>query len=187
MFTTVRPRPQPPNSTRRPFEQRPIPRLRGVSAPYCDRTTLSQVLTMKTKLAPIMLCLSVLLPSAGRAELIKYGQVFRFEPAQQIEFPDFHLQFIGRKPNVFYPGSTSRRLGDVYEFGVSTPTTSQVIRWSSGTGEIGPEVFEVQGKCFWLELHGSDRFGRLEENQAVVSLDSGFPTSCKRSEGRDNP
>lgn len=138
---------------------------------------------MKTKLAAIALCPALLLPCAGRAESVKYGQVFRFEAAQPIDFPDFGLQFIGRKPNAFYPGSTTRRLGDIYEFRVSTPSTTQLLRWSSGTGVIGPEVFEVQGKCFRIELRRSDRFGRLEENQAVVSLDGGSPTSCERSEG----
>lgn len=107
--------------------------------------------------------------SLAVAESINYGQKFDFEPSRKIEFPDFELQFVERKPGSFYRGSTSRRLGDIFEFRVFSHGTNQVLRWSSGTGDIGPGTFVVGNKCFWLKLVRSDKFGTLESGQAVVS------------------
>jgi hypothetical protein len=111
----------------------------------------------------------------GNPDSINYGQKFVYEPTREIDFPDFRLKFLGTKPN----GSTgSLQLGAIYEFQVVTPTTSQVIQWSSGTGDIGPEVFEAQGKCLWLELRSSDNYGKLQDSEAVISLDRRKPSSC---------
>lgn len=137
---------------------------------------------MKQVLLPATLILALtFLPSVGNAESTKYGQKFEFKPGSGTEFPDFHLQFVEQKPGSFFPGSTTLRMGDVYEFRLSSLGANKIIRWSSGTGDLGPTAFKVQGKCFWLELKTSDEFGKLDDNQGIVSLRRS-PTDCRPDE-----
>lgn len=128
----------------------------------------------------ILLVLALIMPAVCTAESIAYGQKFAFKAAAVLEFPDFRLQFVDRKPGHFFPGSTSHRLGDIYEFLVITPAVNQVVEWSSGTGDLGPTNFKVQ-KNFWLELHRSDTYGTLGDNQAVISRRD-EPTDCGKDE-----
>jgi hypothetical protein len=45
-----------------------------------------------------------------------------------------------------------------------------VVSWSSGTGDIGPVQFEIDGKRFLLELRQSDKLGKLQGNELVIWL-----------------
>lgn len=129
----------------------------------------------------ILLLLAFIMPAVSAAESIAYGQKFSFKAAEDLEFPDFRLQFVDRRPGPFFPGSTSHRLGDVYEFRVIAPAFNQIVEWPSGTGDIGPTNFKVQKKCFWLELQRSDTYGSLGDNQAVISRRD-EPTDCGQDE-----
>ena len=137
---------------------------------------------MKPICATAILLLA-LLPLVGNAETTKYGQKFSFKPGQNFEFTDFRLEFIDRKLGPFSPGSTTHRLGDIFEFQVVSAAGSQTIYWSTGTGDIGPTTFRIRHKCFWLELLRSDDFGKLGENQAVASHRS-KSEDCGQEEAR---
>jgi hypothetical protein len=56
-----------------------------------------------------------------------------------------------------------------YDFRVTSAHGTQTISWSSGTGDIGPVLFQVDGQRYALELQISDKLGKLKENELVVS------------------
>jgi hypothetical protein len=107
-----------------------------------------------------------------------YGKKFMYLPAREIEFPDFRLKFIGDRDGGSINGLL---LAPIFDFEVLTSSESKLIHWSSGTGDIGPTSFKVQKKCFWLELRSSDAYGRLGDNEAVISRRD-EPTDCGQDE-----
>ena len=107
----------------------------------------------------------------------RYGSPFSYEVAKSITFPDFSFRYDGTEPGANYPG-TNRRMGDVIQFRVETAEKSQAVSWSSGTGDIGPSFFKVGMACFRLELKQSDKIGRLEAGNAVISRETEM-TNCQ--------
>jgi len=151
------------------------------SPPSPRRWQKRYLLKSMRPLSLIVFILAGFPPSVSVAESVDYGKMFSFKEPKIHEFSDFRLQFIGQKPGAFFPGSTSHRLGDVYQFRVIEPPMDQVVEWSSGTGDIGPTTFKVHKKCFWLELMFSDTFGRLSNDQAVISQRD-KPADCGQDE-----
>jgi hypothetical protein len=73
-----------------------------------------------------------------------------------LNYPDFSLRFIEKKPGQFYPGSTTHRLSDVYVFNIKKGENVQTVNWSAGTGAIGPIEFTVDGQKYLLEMLKSE-------------------------------
>ena len=96
----------------------------------------------------------------------RYLQRVRYALNQTIVFPDFTLRYTGStvvKARVYPQGFTFDN------FVVDAGGKRQVVRWSAGTGDIGPAVIKVGGKTFWLELAISDQLGMLGPGVLVVS------------------
>jgi hypothetical protein len=95
-----------------------------------------------------------------------YGTRVKYRVGQKIEFPDFTVEFVGerRQTTPAYPRGFL-----YYDFKVRNANVEKVVSWSSGTGDIGPVAFEIGGKRFLLELRASDKLGKLEENELVIS------------------
>jgi hypothetical protein len=95
----------------------------------------------------------------------EYGQRVRFGIGQQLHFPDFTLTYVGERhvaSEVFPRGFT------YHDFKITHGEEEAQVSWSSGTGEIGPVFFEVEGEEYQLELRYSDKLGQLAENQLVI-------------------
>lgn len=136
---------------------------------------------MKFKLFVITIIL-MFLPGCSRSladpNSTRYGQKFMYHPAREIQFPDFRLKFVGDRAG----GSISGLLlAPIFDFQVLTSNESKLIHWSSGTGDIGPTGFKVQKACFWLELDYSEAYGRLGDNEAVISRRD-EPQDCGQDE-----
>ena len=43
-----------------------------------------------------------------------------------------------------------------------------MVSWTTGTGVIDPTNFEIDGKHYQLELHRSDKLGKLKDNELVI-------------------
>lgn len=98
----------------------------------------------------------------------EYNRVTDFEQGRVYDFPDFKLEFIGeRTEKKDTPGgSISFRYSD---FSVTGKNETKKLSWSSGTGDIAPLLFEIDGVKFELELSHSDYFGRnLSKNELVI-------------------
>jgi hypothetical protein len=106
---------------------------------------------------------------AASEQNASYGSRVKYGPGQKIEFPDFTIQYVGerRKETPAYPKGFL-----YYDFKVRTPSIEKIVSWSSGTGDIGPVEFEIGGKRFLLELRRSDKLGKLNENELVISKGS---------------
>src|SRR5258708_456840 len=73
-----------------------------------------------------------------------------------IQFPAFTLTYIGDRrvvPEKFPHGFL------YYDFRVTSAHGTQTVSWTSGTGDIGPVLFRVDGEEFALELRISDKLG----------------------------
>ncbi|MFZ4683239.1 MAG: hypothetical protein ACOYMS_12105 [Terrimicrobiaceae bacterium] len=115
------------------------------------------------------LLLPVLLGLALTASAADYGQKVEFAKSRTLAFPDCELVFLGQRrvaSPVFKPGFT------FYDFRVTSGGETKTVSWSSGTGEIGPALFEIAGKRFLLELKASEASkGWLKENELVLWRD----------------
>jgi hypothetical protein len=99
--------------------------------------------------------------------MASYGEKVKYEIDKKIEFPDFTLTFIDIKQIVSllkkHPTSTE------YVFRIEKGDEWSGVEWGSGTGLIMPIKFEFNGKNFWIELSYAQKFGRLEEDELVIS------------------
>lgn len=97
----------------------------------------------------------------------RYGTKVSFKQGVPLKFPDFTLTYIGerRVSSKQYPRGFLN-----HDFVASTKSARITLSWSAGTGDIGPAVFTIAGKEFWLELTRSDALGRLKSDELVVSI-----------------
>lgn len=99
---------------------------------------------------------------AGQAA---YESRVAYAPGRPVDFPDFTLEFAGtrRVTSPRYPRGFL-----YYDFTVTSGDEQQTVAWTSGTGDIGPQQFEVGDKVFLLELVFSETLGKLDENELVI-------------------
>ena len=122
--------------------------------------------TAKLTLATLLFFITLAACNGGSAQTLRYGKKVHYAQGEPLDFPDLTLEFVGiteYPPSDLYPRSMY-----AYEFKASKEGESQLISWSSGTGDIGPTFFEISGKKFSLELALSDELGPLEKDELVV-------------------
>lgn len=44
----------------------------------------------------------------------------------------------------------------------------KVVSWTSGTGDIVPAEFEINGNNYYLELGMSEKHGQLQQDELVI-------------------
>jgi len=95
-----------------------------------------------------------------------YGEKVHFRQGVALHFRDFDLIFLGARhqPSPQFPPGFM-----LDEFRVTRGKESQVVIWSSGTGDIGPVRFKVSGREFALELQISEARGMLKTDEVVVT------------------
>lgn len=107
-------------------------------------------------------------PAAGRAaeKAAGYGVPVRYARGQTLRFADFALTPLGtrRVTPPQYP-----RGWEVHEFRVEGGGATQVVRWSGGTGDIGPARFQCAGKVWDLERVWNRAAGKLREDELVIT------------------
>lgn len=104
--------------------------------------------------------------ASGSSGAAAYGTKVRFSKGTALTFPDFELTYQGRR----HVATPRFPRGFNYEdFTVSRGGKSITVSWSSGTGDIGPQLFDFDGHHFTLELRHADRFkGWLKEDELVI-------------------
>ena len=121
---------------------------------------------MKTLAALILFAFVV---SATAAD---YGVKTRDQKGKALVFPDCELTFTGTRR---VSSSTYPRGFLYYDFEARSGGKTKEVSWSSGTGDIGPEFFEVNGRKFVLELSSSAAFkGWMKDNELVLWREADF-------------
>ncbi len=95
-----------------------------------------------------------------------YGSKVRFGTGQTLRFPDFEMTYMGKR-HVTPPQYP--RGWWMHDFKVRGKGGEQTVSWSTGTGDIGPTRFKVNGVDFQVELSRSDKLGSLRDDELVVS------------------
>ena len=119
----------------------------------------------KITLTTVLLLITVAACNRVSTKPPGYGVKIQYAQGQPLNFPDVTLEFVGKRespPSEYYPRSMYS-----YDFKVSQGSQSQLISWSSGTGDIGPTLFELAGNRYALELAMSDKLGSLDEDELV--------------------
>jgi hypothetical protein len=124
--------------------------------------TATRALATLTALA--LLSLPATLAGAERGT---YGAKVTFAKGESIAFPDFTLEYRGEKRA---PSSRSKRGRVQHDFLATAGAEKLAVSWSSGTGDIGPSIFTIAHKKFWIELSRSDSAGKLKKNELVVTF-----------------
>ena len=102
----------------------------------------------------------------GHAEQnASYGTRVKYRASQKIEFPNFTVEYLGerRKTMPVYPRGFL-----YYDFKITRGKAEKVVSWTTGTGIIDPTDFEFDGKHYHLELRGSEKLGKLNDNELVI-------------------
>jgi len=95
-----------------------------------------------------------------------YGTRVEYRLGQKIEFPDFIIEYFGERRQRASPYPRDLLY---YDFKIrARQGAEKTVSWTSGTGDIGPTEFEIDGKHYRLELRLSDRLGKLKENELVI-------------------
>jgi hypothetical protein len=101
-------------------------------------------------------------------QIQKYGEKVSYSSGKEIKFPDFSIKFLGKREEK-YPNEKKSELKMIfYDFEVTKGETKKKISWSSGTGDIGPTFFEIEGANYVLELSQSDILKSLGEGNFVI-------------------
>lgn len=110
---------------------------------------------------------AILLGSAAivGCEAADYGVKVSFQKNAEVHFPDFVLTYTGERcvATERYPRGFL-----FHDFRVVSSQGTQTVSWSSGTGDIGPVAFEVNGVRFTLELQDAKQLGRLKPAELVI-------------------
>jgi len=103
----------------------------------------------------------------------EYGEKVKYELNKAIEFPDFTLKYTGTAKT---PGPNGAKWSITdYNFEVTGKGETKVVSWSSGMGVIGPNVFEVNGKKYMLEMSKAKKLeGWLRDDEIVITPDSEY-------------
>lgn len=117
------------------------------------------------------------LAMAGTACAADYGTKVRFARGKALVFPDCELTFTGTRK---VSSGTYPRGFVFYDFQAAAGGKTADVSWSSGTGDIGPRFFQVDGKKFVLELSASEAFkGWLKEDELVLWREGDFRKNKK--------
>jgi hypothetical protein len=111
--------------------------------------------------------------SSAKPGEARYGIWETYSSTDSLVYPDFKLRFLGLSEQ---PLPDFVAMGPVYRFLVFQGDLETTVSWSSGTGDIGPELFEISGKKFFLEMKSSYhlREKAASEQQIVVWPESEF-------------
>jgi hypothetical protein len=111
--------------------------------------------------------------SSAKAVRVSYGRWQTYSAAEPLVYPDLTVRFTGYGPQNIDSGVP---MGQVFQFLVSDGTSETTVSWSMGTGDIGPELFEIGSKRFFLEMVRSDhlRERAQSEQQIVIWPESEF-------------
>lgn len=122
----------------------------------------------------ITMCLNACgLSDANKIQNAIYGEKISYTSGKELKFPDFSVKFTGTREKP-YPTENSSLKMIFYDFEVKKNDKKQTVSWSSGTGDIAPSFFYVEGADFVLELKRSD--------VAKDSLDEGVLIVWKRAD-----
>lgn len=124
----------------------------------------------------VSLCLSAcgVNTSSNNDQYQKYGEKVSYVDGKELKFPDFSVKFSGKREIPNTTGNPALRF-IAYDFLVTKGDKTQTVSWSSGTGDIAPRYFNVEGTDFVLEVGMSDVIkGALGEGNLVIWEKSEF-------------
>jgi hypothetical protein len=110
-------------------------------------------------------------------QMQKYGEKVSYAGGKELKFPDFSIKFIGKREET---SSNSQLKMIFYDFEVAKGETKKKISWSSGTGDIAPTFFEINGANFVLELSQSDLLKSVGEGNMVIWEKAVYDESIKK-------
>lgn len=99
-------------------------------------------------------------------EVAGYGEKVRFAESHPIRFPDFTLTYLGQR---HVSSDKFPRGFDYHDFQIGRAAEGFTVSWSSGTGVIGPTIFELAGQSYRLELRYADALGKLADDEVVIT------------------
>lgn len=109
---------------------------------------------------------------AGAEEVAgAYGRPVPYALQQAVQYPDFSVRFLGARREVI---SVYPRGFLYYDFEIfSRAQEKTTVSWTSGTGVLGPQAFEVDGEGYFLELKANSletdaRKRWLKEDELII-------------------
>ncbi len=115
----------------------------------------------------LIICLGIFSSLCGKnsESSAKFGEKVKFAQNAPVKLEDFTLVYVGERrtsSDIFPRGFF------YHDFKIQTQSEEKTVSWTSGTGDIAPTIFEIDGKNYALELKISDKLGKLAENEFVI-------------------
>jgi hypothetical protein len=127
----------------------------------------------------ITFCLNACgLSGANENKVQNYGEKVSYTDGKEIKYPDFIVKFGGTREKGYPKPDSSTKLV-FYDFQVTKGDKKQTVSWSSGTGDIAPAFFYVEGVDYVFEMQQSDVLGSLGEGNIVIWKRTDFETALK--------
>ena len=124
---------------------------------------------MRRFLSTILLCMLALGANTGcSASRPAYGKWERFSGDTSLMLPDFELFYMGTRPDKHIRFGDTLRWGIIYNFEARRGDERVPFTWSPGLGDIGPTIFEIGGKKYFLEMQMSDFLSEPAPDEAVA-------------------
>lgn len=102
-------------------------------------------------------------------QIKKYGEKVSYSSGKEFIFPDFTIKFVGEREEKISNDWMFPQKMTFYDFELAKGETRQKLSWSSGTGDIGPTFFTINGAEYVLELRQSDIIkGSLGDDILVI-------------------
>lgn len=126
----------------------------------------------------ITFCLTACGLSGGN-NVQNYGEKVNYSNGKEIKYPDFTVKFSGTHEKGFpLPDSATKMV--FYDFQVTKGDKKQTVSWSSGTGDIAPSFFYVDGVDYVLEMKQSDVIKEsLGEGNIVIWKRADYESALK--------
>ena len=81
-----------------------------------------------------------------------YGRWEHFSRETILKFPDFELYYLGIAHNAHIRIIDTMRWTIAHNFEARQGEDRVPLTWSSGLGDIGPTIFEIGGRKYFLEM-----------------------------------
>jgi hypothetical protein len=82
---------------------------------------------------------------------VNYGSKVAMAENSSVDYPDFTLTYKGITKNTAKFSNGNSFTFTNYNFEVREDNKTKMIKWSAGTGDIGPWDFNIKGQTYWIE------------------------------------
>ncbi len=108
------------------------------------------------------------LGACSKGGSIQYGELTPFKEGEPIDLPGFTVTYMGDRIEDIPTSPGNSFIFTYHDFEVISKNETEIISWSSGTGNLAPLPFTFDEKEYYLEMMSSLILGTMGHDQFVI-------------------